>query len=384
MATGFITRWTVSGDASARTITLPLLQKDDEYYQNLSYNCTVYWGDGTQSTVTSYDDTNRTHTYASNGTYDVEIRGTCEGFSFQTNGEPRVIGVIDWGNASLFNGFKNLREMFCYCSNFATTGTGKILASGNGPKYIPDIFSVTALTTVQAGLFDNLVNLESMEALFDLCSSFNYCPPDLFRYNTKVQSYKLVFEGCGALTSIPNDLFRYSPLAEVFQECFRESGLTSIPTDLFRYNPLATSFDDTFFLCHGLTAVPDGLFAYNPNVTTFSQCFYGCESLVFNPQTFWFRGSRDTRFHNKSVEFNQCFYDAGNGGTAPELWWCDFGTGTPITTACWNSQASTVTNYSHIPTAWGGPYAGAPETAPADPADSTSYALGTLLLLMNQ
>ena len=45
----------------------------------------------------------------------------------------------------------------------------------------------------------------------------------------------------------------------------------------------------------------------------------------------------------------------GIQGTAPALWDCSYGTGTPTTTTCFTGQTSaSVTNYASIPTAWGG------------------------------
>jgi hypothetical protein len=76
---GFITKWTVeSGD---KTITLPLT--------NIGvFNCTVSWGDGSAtSTITTYDDADRIHEYATAGTYDVEITGECPGWAFAGAGD---------------------------------------------------------------------------------------------------------------------------------------------------------------------------------------------------------------------------------------------------------------------------------------------------------
>jgi hypothetical protein len=43
----------------------------------------------------------------------------------------------------------------------------------------------------------------------------------------------------------------------------------------------------------------------------------------------------------------------GTQGTAPELWNYDFGTGTPITTDCWQGHSiASLTNYNDIPGDW--------------------------------
>ena len=56
---------------------------------------------------------------------------------------------------------------------------------------------------------------------------------------------------------------------------------------------------------------------------------------------------QSTRFLNQSVNFESCFERTsftGTIGEAPDLWNCDFG----------NSLTS-ISNYSTIPSAWGGP-----------------------------
>ena len=41
-----------------------------------TFNATIDWGDGTTSTVTSYNDANLTHTYASASEHTISISGT--------------------------------------------------------------------------------------------------------------------------------------------------------------------------------------------------------------------------------------------------------------------------------------------------------------------
>ena len=66
-----------------------------------------------------------------------------------------------------------------------------------------------------------------------------------------------------------------------------------------------------------------------------------------------------TRFLNQSPDLEEFFElngaFTGTQGTAPELWDYTYGTGTPVTTDCFNGQStSSVDNYADIPTAWGG------------------------------
>lgn len=98
----FISTWKTNNSGTNTTannrIKLPL----DE---NGIYNFTVEWGDGSTDTITSFNQTETLHTYVTAGTYDLTIKGTCEGFGFRkyTNDNPKLIDVKSWGQVKLHN-----------------------------------------------------------------------------------------------------------------------------------------------------------------------------------------------------------------------------------------------------------------------------------------
>ena len=49
----------------------------------LNYDFTIDWGDGTQDTITDFNDTAKNHVYATAGTYSPHIEGLMEGWSFR-------------------------------------------------------------------------------------------------------------------------------------------------------------------------------------------------------------------------------------------------------------------------------------------------------------
>lgn len=390
---GFITEWTVSGDATARTITLP-------FTNNGTFDCTVDWGDGYSSEITAYNDADRAHTYAANGTYEVTIVGEAPGWSFNNGGDKlKLTDIVNWGSDNLFGGFSYLTGGFYGCTNLKTTGEGKIIAKSTLTTLQNCFRTCTTITGITAGVFDNCTELaaSAFYSTFLGCSNLATIPTDLFRFNTKVSSngFRECFYQCSNLTELPTDLFRYNTAVSTsgFLTTFRESGLTSIPENLFRYNAnvsgscfketfractsLTTipadlfrynvnadtgAFDTTFGLCTLLETVPEGLFRYNSSVETngFQGCFHSCYKLQLNQYIFYASGEENTRFLNKSPSFLNTFYRTsftGTQGTAPELWNCDFGTGTPVTGAFSGAGNSTtsLTNYSSIPSAWGGP-----------------------------
>lgn len=294
--TGFITRWTVAGDAAARTITLPLV--NTRFEGPLAYNCTVDWGDGSPtSTVTAYNDPDRIHTYAADGTYDVEIRGVCEGWSFTIASDRlKITAIVNWGSKSLFDGFAYLLAGFAGCTNLTSLGRGTIPASGSGigVNGFNSTFTLCDIITIPVGLFKQhaAVTSDAYRACFNGCSALTSIPPDLFKQGTSASNnvFDGTFEDCISLTSIPTDLFRHNTavsdlaFSSVFSGC---TSLTSIPDDLFRYNTLAgdQSFNSVFSGCSSLVAIPVDLFRYNTLVSgsAFERAFADCASLVTVP-----------------------------------------------------------------------------------------------------
>lgn len=211
-------------------------------------------------------------------------------------------------------------------------------------------------------------------------------PAGLFANSPVIGNLFHVFEDCTGLTSIPADLFKFNPLLSqpdgIFIGC---SGLTgSIPVGLFDYNPQAYSFRETFRECSGLTGpIPSGLFRNNINVHYFNGTFYGCKGLQYTPDIFYSLGEEGTRFLNLlGLDFTQCFYRVeftGVKGTAPDLWNCDYGTGTGsvIKTQCFSGVGNSLLsldNYNDIPIAWGGsPVPYGPDVTDPLYASASSY-----------
>jgi hypothetical protein len=370
---GFTTRWSVG--TSTRTITLPLVQSRAE--GELSYNCTVNWGDGTITTVTSYNDPNATHTYSANGTYNIEIRGTCEGWSINGSSiAPQILAVVYWGKFPAFNGFKYLSGGFNGCTNLTSIASGPIPASGTGilTDGFYNTFNSCDFTTIPAGLFDQHPNVTEggFEGTFYDCSitsipsglfkvhtslnlsAFNSTfagslitsiPSGLFNTNIAVSSdgFYQTFYLCSNLTAIPSGLFTYntavskSGFYQTFCEC---TALLTVPAGLFDNNVAASdhAFFQTFYGCTALTTVPTGLFRNNTNVTTqgFYETFYGCTKLQLNANIWYNSGEETTRFLNISSNFTSCFQRtsfSGTQGTAPDLWNCNFGETITLSTA---------------------------------------------------
>jgi len=382
----FTTEWTVAGDATARTITLPLVSGYD-------FNCVADWGDGTTpSLITAYNDANRIHTFDSNGTYNVSIYGICQGWSFNNGGDKlKITDIINYGSAPTFGGFKYLGGGFYGCSNLKSLGPINSIIPDDGLLDISSCFRSSGVTgQIPPNLLKQLTSATNLSYLLYSCSGltgsiptdflryvtsatninnlFNSCsgltgsiPPDLLRYVTSVTNLSGFLRVCSGLTgSIPTDFLRYvtsvTNMSFMLTSC---AGLTgSIPTDFLRYVTSVTNLGYLLYGCSGLTDYSADLCRENVLCTDFSYMMYGCNAMQQRSDTFYRPGEEGTRFLNKSPNFSHCFDRAsftGVQGTAPDLWNCSYGTGTPTTTDCWNgagNSAASLTNYASIPGAW--------------------------------
>ncbi|MBE3035886.1 MAG: hypothetical protein IMZ70_02215 [Candidatus Atribacteria bacterium] len=368
---GFKTRWTVAGDFTARTITLPLPANRTE--GALVYNFIVKWGDGSTGHVTAWNDALKTHTYINNGTYDVEIWGTCEGWSFNSGSScNKITHILDFGESAGFNGFKYLKNGFKGCVILESICEGGFLASGTGcltDGFYSTFRSCYILPSVPENLFRYHPNVSTnaFRETFYQCGQLATIPSNLFRYNIAASTYAFyaTFSSAYSLAAIPVDTYRYNILvsASGFTMCHHgNSSLTSLPADIFRYNVLVSSdgFYATFGGCDVLATYGANLFKYNILCTgnCFKETMDYCPVLQIRADTFYAAGESGTRFLNQSPSFENCFHRiefTGIQGIAPDLWNCDFGTGTPYTFWCFygdGNNIASLSNYADIPDVW--------------------------------
>ena len=293
--------------------------------------------------------------------------GDSQAFVVNINSGTNVDIDVDWGDT----GTNNYTTTGVKSHTYTTAGTYTIKISGSFDSNTGNIRIGNDVATrgrlSATSIIGGVTGLLNFERTFYDCTDLTSIPTDLFRYNTAVSTngFSYTFYRCTGLTSLPTDLFRYNTAvsAQGFYSTFCGcTGLTSIPTDLFRYNTAvsASGFSYTFYGCTGLTSLPTDLFRYNTAVSAsgFSYTFYGCTKLQLNSTIFCASGDEDTRFLNQSPDFTSCFDIAifsGTKGTAPALWDYDFGTGTPVTTDCFDGHSTTsVDNWADVPSAWGG------------------------------
>jgi hypothetical protein len=405
----FITEW----NQTVGNFTLPLRS-------GYTYDFDVDYGDGSGPVhVAAYNDVNATHNYLVAGTYQISITGKCGTFYINNTGiKLKLIKIIDWGEVafntltSAFKGCSNLtslpsgritdaslivdltsifasctkitslpEEIFFNCTNIGANGLSYSFQYCSGLLSLPNLlvstltsltnfestfYGCSALTAIPTDFFKYNINVSSsaFHATFFGCTSLTSIPADLFKYNTLAaySGFSATFSGCTNLTNIPIDIFRYNTLVSdyaFYQTFYNCQKLNNLPIDLFRYNTAAKSFGSTFDSNYLLSTVPIDLFRYNTAATDFSRTFFACNKLQLNKNIFYSDGEQSTRFLNKSMSFSSTFERTsftGIIGEAPDLWNCNFGTGSANKTKTFfggGNSLSSISNYCYIGIVWG-------------------------------
>ena len=183
----FISTWnttlTSSGSSNSDQIMLPLESSG-------TYNFFVDWGDGSNDTITAWNQAETTHTYSSTGTYTVNISGTIIGWCFDRGGDRlKITDVINWGCLNVGNS----GYYFYGCPNLVDTATDPLNLTG---------------TTILLGMFESASNfngaignwdtskVERMGSMFSGAVSFNQ--PLSFWNTSSVTDMGWMFQGASA------------------------------------------------------------------------------------------------------------------------------------------------------------------------------------------
>ena len=327
-ANQFVTTWATT--SSPESITLPLRS-------GFSYDFTVDWGDGNSDTITAWDDADKTHEYATAGTYTVVITGTCEAWYFNNGGSKLNFRTVEWWGASVGFTGDGLRAAFRGCTN-ATGYTADPLPAyavtslafaWNGNSSVTSFPAISALTSVtNLGLtWQNCSKATSFPAVSAL---------------TSVTTLASAWYGCSSASSLPavNALTLTSNLSSTWQGCSGASSfpavsaLTSVTTLLnaWRGCSSAASFPDV----NALTSV-----------TTIQSAWYGCTGCTAVPVL----PSASTAL----VTTTNAMWTIGAGmsGTVGDLWnaadYPNISSYANTFTGC-----TGLTNYADIPDAWKG------------------------------
>ncbi len=259
------------GDGDLELI-LPLPQQDFNSVL-FNYNFVVDWGDGSTSTVTSYNDPDATHTYGSAGDYTVTINGTVESWSFtfgSSSGRQKLRSVSNMGDM----GWTNLTTAFNNCNNLESFVTGN--SDTSGVVYMNSVFAGTAsLVTLDLSTFDT----SSVTTMAELFNSSNVASIDLSNFDTSlVTDMNSMFRGNTSLTSVDVSSFDTTNVLNI-ANMFRDvTNITSIDLSSF----VTTNVSNMFGVFRNATNLATlDISNFNTSAATnMGQMFYEAISLT--------------------------------------------------------------------------------------------------------
>ena len=196
-STSFVSSWNTSntsgGSSASNQIQLPLVSSG-------SYNFIVDWGDGNQDTITTWNQAETLHTYATSGTYTVSLTGIINGFVFGGSGDIlKILSISNFGNIIFGD---SLLGIFSGCTNLSLTS---VLDT-------PDLSSMTKLNKMfEFCTFSSINNLQNwdvsniveFELMFSNCASFNQ---DISSWNlASANSLVGMFNRCSTFNSPLNN-----------------------------------------------------------------------------------------------------------------------------------------------------------------------------------
>ncbi|NLN47933.1 MAG: hypothetical protein GX154_02320, partial [Clostridiales bacterium] len=96
-------------------------------YSTGSYAFQIYWGDGTEDEILSWDQAEITHTYAEAGVYQIIIYGEFNGWRFVNTGDRlKLITILRWGDLEM----GSLDQNFYGCTNLDIQAIDTPILSG--------------------------------------------------------------------------------------------------------------------------------------------------------------------------------------------------------------------------------------------------------------
>ena len=273
-----ITEWNVSGDAGL-TIKLPA-----QAYGGTSLNITVDWGDGSaeQTFTTNFP----AHTYATAGTYEIKVWGTCPKWGYASGNT-----VSSTSNSNYYTYTQYLTKVkqfgelgaqqygFAQCKNLTEVSGDNLVTNRTFEKtasmaYM--FYSCSNLTSLDVSGFDTS-KVTNMSYMFRNCSKLTSL--DVSGFDTsKVTNMSYMFDNCSKLTSLDVSGFDTSSVTNMknmFSDC---SNLTSLDVSGFDTSKV-TSMSYMFSKCSKLTSLDVSGFD-TANVTTMSGMFYNCTNLT--------------------------------------------------------------------------------------------------------
>jgi surface protein len=278
---------------------------------------TIDWGDDSISDITSYDDVGLTHTFATAGTYDIEVRGKCE--LLKLNGNTQVTELLEMttadslsqvsfeGSANLttidstwnvMNLPVNLDSFFYNCSSLSiipeSLDTSNVIAMSNmfygatnfNQSLSWDLSKVVTVSNMFYGAtnFNSAVNFinmgasnKSMYRMFFYASSFN--DPSVTNWDTSsvISMYQIFTEAIAFNQPLNWDLSSTNTIYAMF------SGATSFNSAVnFTNMTVRLETIERVFSAANIFNDPSVLNWNTLNITNMKGAFYGATAFDQN------------------------------------------------------------------------------------------------------
>ena len=202
-ATTFVSTWntaaTSSGSSSSTQVQLPTIVSG-------TYNYHVDWGDASSDDITVWNDAARLHTYSGSGTYEIQISGQFDGFTFeQWYDRLKLVGISQWGTDVKF---KNHGSALSQTANFVVTATDKMILNTLTSNY----FGASAFAGT--GFLLNMSACTKADRMFAGCSAFNAADAPNWQTGSCTDMYRMFY---GA-TSFDRDISAWDVTAIIAAE----------------------------------------------------------------------------------------------------------------------------------------------------------------------
>ena len=285
----FISSWntnnTTGSSSASNQIQLPLSSVG-------VYNFTVDWGDGTQDTITSWNQTETLHTYAVAGIYTLELLGTIVDWSFGlalVNDNQKILSISNWGQLQFS---VNTTNAFTSCTNLNLSTVSDIPDLSATTNLDFAFANCTSLTTIGNV---NSWNTSSITSMIDTFASSTLFNDNISSWNTSsVVTMDSMFLSATSFNQ-PLNTWNVSNVTN-FVSMF--SNATAFNQALNSWN-VSNAQDVTGMFSYAST-FNQNLSAWNvDNVTNFSGMFVSASS--FNQPIFNIVGSNA---QNMSLMFN--------------------------------------------------------------------------------
>lgn len=198
------------------------------------------------------------------------------------------------------NSVTTFNECFSGCSNISSIGNQFGVDIFPGSPISTNIqmagvfYGCSSLTDIPSSLFNSIsVRIRGLQGVFRMCTSLVEIPVDLLKGVTRLvegsnQTNVLntmdgMFQGCSSLQSIPEGLFddctSLSLMNGAFADC---TSLITIPLGLFDNNLNLVSTRCCFYNCSNITSESPGTTQKlweRPNISNYGGTFYNCTKM---------------------------------------------------------------------------------------------------------